>query len=310
MSMTYRSAGTALTNAQIDSNLRTVESRYNGIPMASATNIAPVNEYNYMVISGGTNIATITDVSVGFRLTLTFSATGGDLVHSANLILPNSANYTWEDNDGVVLVNEAVGVWRLVRFQRYSTPPEEYPTESQADNSVSVATTAYTNILLNTQEGWRLAGTLDTSSGTAGALTFDTDPTGIKLVFNEVAVSSSIGRVYVQLAEDALYTSQLTVGGAQSYNSSSYTAGSTSLGIPVIAANGSYQTGWSGIVSLSGNNAINTWGFQGVLGNENNSNGDHMLIAGMSDENGGVDRIRVHTNSAFTKGSVDIWYRK
>lgn len=122
MTMIYRSAGTALSNNEIDSNFKTVEGRYIGSSLASAATLTLTNEYNYFVISGNTNITKITDVlngagAYGYKAVFRFESTGGAIGHATQILMPGETTHTWGAGDVGVFVCESANVWRCISYQ-------------------------------------------------------------------------------------------------------------------------------------------------------------------------------------------------
>lgn len=131
MTVTYRDTkGSSLSNAEIDSNFRTVANRYAGGQLTAASAVTFTDEYNYFIITGATPITSFTDVDNGFMATLEFNG-ASTLTNSANLILPGGANITTAAGDTAIIINESVGVWRCVGYQRAANAPNDALTATR-----------------------------------------------------------------------------------------------------------------------------------------------------------------------------------
>ena len=213
MTMTYRSAGTALTNAQIDSNTKTVQHRYNGIPIASAATLTLDDEYNYFVVTGSVAMTALPDVSRGFRATLTFTGTP-TLTNSAGFLIPGGVNIAAAAGDVAVIEQEATAadggvVWRLVSFTYAANVLETYVTQTAADNSTKVATTAYVDAAAEALPGWEFYAALPGLGGTTPEITgLPSDITGVKLVISNSQHNNTgaNSHMYVYLGYNDSYT--------------------------------------------------------------------------------------------------------
>lgn len=83
-----------------------------GADLASATNITVGDTGNYHQITGAVQIETLSTKQAGTRMLLYF-VSNPVLVHSANLILPGSANIQTTAGALAEFISEGSGVWRL-----------------------------------------------------------------------------------------------------------------------------------------------------------------------------------------------------
>lgn len=83
-----------------------------GADLASATNITLGDTGNYHQITGAVQIETLSTKQAGTRMLLYF-VSNPVLVHSANLILPGSANIQTTAGALAEFISEGSGVWRL-----------------------------------------------------------------------------------------------------------------------------------------------------------------------------------------------------
>jgi hypothetical protein len=109
------------------------------IPSATTTNLIDyIGDYHH--ITGTTTIASFGMAPAGYKNFLVFDGVL-ILTNSANIILPNSLNIQTAANDIAELVSEGGGVWRLMRYQRYS---DTWTTYSPTLTGFSVKPTGFT----------------------------------------------------------------------------------------------------------------------------------------------------------------------
>jgi hypothetical protein len=291
--MTYRSAGTALTNAQIDSNIKTVENRYNGIPIASATTGLP-------------------DVSAGYRITVKFSG-APQLTHSSTFIMPGGANITAAAGDVAVFQQEDTGtqVWRCVSYMYAANVLETYVTQTQDNDTTKVATTAFVDTYAPHAGGWKLAGTFTGDGNAENDLVTLTgiSPKQIRVVYNGlVGVNGSPFGLFFGLR-----------GGDDTYAATE--AGTSNLWDTTHTTWGSIgPTVYTGFDSGSD--------ICGVLEFERQGSGGRYYVNGVCWDTSGsehftetagiqvirtdhVTGIRVYcTAGVSTSGSIDVWVRQ
>jgi len=265
--MTYRSSGTALTNAQIDSNIKTVQHRYNGIPIVSAATLTLDNEYNYFVVTGSVAMTALPDVSAGYRITVEF--TGAPLLtHGAAFIMPGGVNIQVAAGDVAVFEQEATGTqtWRCVSFTYAANVLETYVTQSAGDNSTKVATTEYVDAAAAALPGWEFFAALPGIGGTSPEITgIPADVKGIKLVLSNVQhdEAASNSHLYFYLGYNDSWTDTNT-GVVQEWSSSSASWPGTGAFISRTVLDTDVT---HGIITLNKLEGLDTWVVSGAVMN-------------------------------------------
>lgn len=222
MTVTYRSAGTALTNNQIDSNIKTVENRYSGIPIASAATLTLQDEYNYFVVSGSVTMTGLPDVSAGFRITLHF--TGAPLLtHSSTFIMPGGVDIQAAAGDVAVFQQEDTGtqVWRCVSYTYKANALETFVTQAIDNDTTKVATTAFVDRQVEVAGGWHLFESSTTiTSGYIEVTGFIRTPKRIRVNFYNVTYDGGGATFQLGLRGNGSYASTLS-GTTVAWNSPS-----------------------------------------------------------------------------------------
>lgn len=116
-----------------------LEAKSSNIVSATTTDLSTATG-NLVHITGTTTITSFGTVQAGTKIDLVFD-NALILTNSANIILPNSLNIQTAANDIAELVSEGGGVWRLMRYQRYS---DTWTTYSPTLTGWSVVPTGFT----------------------------------------------------------------------------------------------------------------------------------------------------------------------
>jgi len=142
MTVTTRAGkGAKLTNAEMDSNMNSLNWRHGGT-LASSSTITPTDEYNYFDISGTASVSGMSATHSGNLIRMTFLAAGGTLVHNAtSFVLPGNANITWAAGDTVVFVNTNSTNWKCIAYQVQSAVPGDVVDLSAVSLTIKPDTT-------------------------------------------------------------------------------------------------------------------------------------------------------------------------
>jgi len=155
MTVTTRAEkGAKLTNAEMDSNIHSLNWRHGGT-LASAATLTTTDEYNYFDVSGTASVSGISNRSNGYIVRLAFLSDGGTLVHNASsFVLPGNANITWAAGDVAMFVNTATNNWKCISYTKQSLSPADYFTTSAVDGDLLPDTTN-TRDLGSTAKKWK-----------------------------------------------------------------------------------------------------------------------------------------------------------
>lgn len=203
--ITRSEKGNKLSNAEMDSNLNSLNWRHGGTLSAAAT-ISITDEYNYFNISGSANVSGFSAKHAGYLIRVTFLSGGGTLVHNAStFVLPGNGNISWEVGDTAVFVNTSSNAWKCIDYTKQSLSPADYFTTSAVDGDLLPDTTN-TRDLGSTTKQWRSlyidgVGYIDSLSLSDGTTVqeFSTDTTlsgnSDSVVPTEAAVKGYVGTV-------------------------------------------------------------------------------------------------------------------
>lgn len=95
---------------------------YNTIASAAELDLSGADG-NYLSVTGGTGITSISAHGVGTPITLVFAGSLLLTHHATNLILPTGANITTKAGDTAVMLEYATGDWRCIGFTRADGKP-------------------------------------------------------------------------------------------------------------------------------------------------------------------------------------------
>ena len=152
--ITRSEKGNKLSNAEMDSNLNSLNWRHGGTLAAAAT-ISITDEYNYFNISGTANVSGFSAKHAGYLIRVTFLSGGGTLVHNAStFVLPGNGNISWEVGDTAVFVNTSSNAWKCIDYTKQSLSPADYFTTSAVDGDLLPDTTN-TRDLGSTTKKWK-----------------------------------------------------------------------------------------------------------------------------------------------------------
>ena len=152
--ITRSEKGNKLSNAEMDSNLNSLNWRHGGTLAAAAT-ISITDEYNYFNISGSANVSGFSAKHAGYLIRVTFLSGGGTLVHNAStFVLPGNGNISWEVGDTAVFVNTSSNAWKCIDYTKQSLSPADYFTTSAVDGDLLPDTTN-TRDLGSTTKKWK-----------------------------------------------------------------------------------------------------------------------------------------------------------
>jgi len=101
-----------------------------GADVASATNLALLNDGNYFDVTGATTIATMNTFRIGTVVRLQFDGVLTLTHSSANLVLPGAIDRTTAAGDHATFVQTGASQWTMIGFQRADGTPGDVFTST------------------------------------------------------------------------------------------------------------------------------------------------------------------------------------